>query len=356
MIFKAKDPISDQLHELELALQRPLPYRDRQRLEKGLAQRRAGLKGEMEAAYHINFHMGNCDNWAVIHDLRIECKGRTAQIDHLLIDRLLEIYVVESKSFRTKVRYANGGWERFISGDWEGIACPVEQNERHISVLKDLITNMGLAPKRLGLPMPVSFYNIVVVRPSCSIIGRFRGRARIWRMDTLVKKISSDNSGLLNVVKVVSQATLHRFAAKLAACHKPATKPKVNFTPQPSRLPEALPAPAEASVRCHGCGNQLSVAEADYCRQNDSRFGRGLLCRKCQGYAPKDTPANVLLLHDAPVRIENRKAPRCEMCGAAVDQKVVYFCRINSSRFRGRLLCRACQPSASRAVTTAVPV
>ena len=177
MIFKAKDPIEGQLHELELALQQPLPDRDRRRSEKELAQRRAGLKGEEEAAYHINFHMRDSANWAVIHDLRIEWKGGTAQIDHLIISRLLEIYVVESKSYRTKVRYANGGWERFISGDWEGIACPIEQNERHISVLKDLITDAGLAPKRLGLPMPASFYNIVVVRPSCSIIGRFRRRA-----------------------------------------------------------------------------------------------------------------------------------------------------------------------------------
>ena len=111
---------------------------------------------------------------------------------------------MESKSYRTKVRYANGGWERFNFGGWEGIACPVEQNERHSSVLKDLISDLGLAPKRLGLPMPASFYNIVVVRPSCSIIGRFSGRARIWRMDTLVKKICGDNSGVPNVVKVVT--------------------------------------------------------------------------------------------------------------------------------------------------------
>jgi hypothetical protein len=54
MIFKAKDPISDQLGELELALQQPLPYRDRRRLEKELAQRRAGLEGEEEAACRFN--------------------------------------------------------------------------------------------------------------------------------------------------------------------------------------------------------------------------------------------------------------------------------------------------------------
>jgi hypothetical protein len=287
MIFKAKDTIEGQLHELELALQRRLPDRDRRRLEKELAQRRAGLKGEEEAAYHINFHLDNQPNWAVIHDLRIEWKGRTAQIDHLLISRLLEIYVVETKGFHTKVRYANGGWERLNFNHWEGIPCPVAQNERHIAVLKELINDLRLGPTRLGMSMPPSFYNIVVVQPSCSVIGKYKGDARIWRLDTLIRKVCDDNSGMLNVVKVISEATLRRFATKLAAYHKPGPKPKVSLSLRPSGLPEAVPVQASSSALCDACGGQLSAAEARYCRQDESRFAGRLLCRKCQGYPPK---------------------------------------------------------------------
>ena len=210
--------------------------------------------------------------------MRIEWKGCTAQIDHLLISRLLEIYVVESKSFRTKVRYANGGWERLNFSHWEGIPCPVAQNERHIAVLKDLIDDLGLAPKRFGMSIPVTLRNVVVVRPSCSIIGDFKGDARIWRMDTLVKQARGEGPSAVDLVRIISQETLSLFATKLTA------------------------------------------------------------------------------LHDAPGRIENSRAPRCEVCGATVEQKVVYFCRFNSKRFAGRLLCRACQPSASGVVPTAVPV
>ncbi len=57
----------------------------------------------------------------MIHDLRVQCNGRVAQADHLLIDRFLEIYVVESKSFRTKIRHAYGGWERLNFNRWKGI-------------------------------------------------------------------------------------------------------------------------------------------------------------------------------------------------------------------------------------------
>ncbi len=354
MIFKAKDPIEGQLCELELALKKPLPDRDRRRLEKELAQRRAGLKGEEEAAYHINFHLGNHPNWAVIHDLRIEWKGRTAQMDHLLISRMLEIYVVESKSFRTKVRYANGGWERLNFNHWEGIPCPVAQNERHIAVLKELISDLKLAPTRLGMSMRPTFYNIVVVQPSCSIIGKYTGDARIWRLDTLVKKVRDDDPAVMDVLKIISQDTLHLFATKMAAYHKAASAAKVSLPSPHPGAPEAFPAQSMPGVLCHACKGPLSAAEVRYCRQNEARFGGDLLCRKCQGYAPKAAPANVLLMHDAPGRVEKRGVSRCEVCGATVDQKVVCFCRFNSKRFAGRLLCRACQPAASKSVATAI--
>ena len=85
MIFKQKDALDDQITALDKAVEDALPGRERQRLEKDVALVRAGLKGEKEAAYHIDFHLKDSQNWAVIHDLRVEWNGRVAQIDHLLI-------------------------------------------------------------------------------------------------------------------------------------------------------------------------------------------------------------------------------------------------------------------------------
>src|ERR1035437_5100930 len=151
MIFKQKDSLDDHLLALEMAGGNASPGRERKRLEKDLALVRAGLRGEKEAAYHIDFHLKDTAKWAVIHDLRIEWNGRVAQIDHLLIDCLMEIYVVESKSFRTKIRHENGGWQRLNFNHWEGIPCPVEQNERHISVLQELVRETKMAPTRFGM-------------------------------------------------------------------------------------------------------------------------------------------------------------------------------------------------------------
>lgn len=131
MVYKDRDSLDARLQLLEQSLAKATTTAERNRWEKDIAILKAGAKGEDEAAYHIDFHLKSSPNWAVIHDLRLEWRGRVAQIDHLLIDRFLQINVVESKSFRTKVRYANGGWERINFNHWEGISSPVDQDDQH---------------------------------------------------------------------------------------------------------------------------------------------------------------------------------------------------------------------------------
>ena len=69
------------------------------KIEREIRNIRSGMAGEKEAAYNIDFHYADSKNWMVIHDLRLEHQGQSAQIDHLLINRFMEIYVCESKRF-----------------------------------------------------------------------------------------------------------------------------------------------------------------------------------------------------------------------------------------------------------------
>lgn len=343
MILKEKDSLEDQLQDLEQALRNATHGQERQRYEKELALVRAGLKGEQEAAYHIDFHLKDNGNWAVIHDLRVEWNGRVAQIDHLLIDRLLEIYVVESKSFRTKIRHANGGWERLNFNHWEGIPCPIEQNNRHIMVLEELIQAAKLAPTRLGMVLRPKFFNVVVVQPSCSIVGKLPQDARIYRMDQLVTKIRSTDPSALDILKLVAPETIHSLAVDLVGHHKPAPKRQI-------AVPQSKPRPAEGegngvSQSCEGCGGPLTNAEAYYCRTNARKFAGKLLCRNCQAQPagmPKSPPAETGQLQ-SPEQV----VARCANCGIGVDKKVVAYCRFNSKRLGGRVLCRSCQASAA---------
>jgi hypothetical protein len=91
MIFKVRDGSDDaRVAELERAIAEAGPGL-RKELDRKVAIARAGLKGEKEAAYHIDFHLKDTKNWAVIHDLRLEFNGRVAQIDHLLLNRFADI-------------------------------------------------------------------------------------------------------------------------------------------------------------------------------------------------------------------------------------------------------------------------
>jgi len=331
MIAKVKDPADAHLKDLDWALQGVRLYSKRKALEKQRALMLAGLAGEKEAAYHIDFDLKDSRNWAIIHDLRLEWNGRVAQIDHLIIDRVLELYVVESKNFRTKVRYANGGWERVNGRYWEGIPSPVEQNERHISVLKELITSNKLGPTRMGLPIPLDFFNCVLVNPSCSIVGKYPSHVRIYKMDSFIRTIRDEDPSLMYPLKIVSAKTVEEFALKLVAHHKPARQPMV--------VAETAPAyramknePKSSPSACGECGGDVTNAEAYFCRINKTRFGGAVLCRKCQSYAP--TEKNVT---DAVV------VARCAECGTGVDKKVVAFSRFNSKKLGGRILCRECQ-------------
>jgi hypothetical protein len=345
MIFKQRDSTSAYLQQLEMAVRFPKSPREQKRWEKELACRRAGLEGEKEATYHIDFHLTAQPNWAVLHDLRIVCNDRVAQIDHLLISRLFEIYVVESKSFRTKIRYANGGWERINFNHWEGIPCPVQQNERHIAVLKDLITESNLVPTRLGLTMTPDFHNVVVVMPSCSIPENHPEDAKIYRMDKLVAKVRAEDPSPLDMFRIISQDTLYQFATKLAAHHCPAPTTQITLR-ETINATQPIQSSARPVVQCQGCGGPLQVREADFCGQHNHRFGGQLLCRKCQGFAPSQLP-NARRTNSArqPESCNESTDSICSRCGNAVDRKVTFYCRAILKLPAGRILCRNCQPS-----------
>jgi hypothetical protein len=111
----------------------------------GPAHSQSCIKGEAESAYLINFYYEASPNWAVIHDLRLERNGRTAQIDHLLINRWLECYVLESKHFHAGIKITEEGefmrWNDY-KHTYEGMPSPLLQNERHITVLRDVVNTL----------------------------------------------------------------------------------------------------------------------------------------------------------------------------------------------------------------------
>src|SRR5829696_4230488 len=154
MQVKAAQGRQEDVVDLERLLDRSdVPGGTRKRIESEIRNVQAGERAERDAAYQIELYFGRSENWATIHDLRIEVDGLAAQIDHLIINRLAEVWVCESKSFAEGVSInEHGEWSRWWHGKQHGMASPIEQNRRHIHLLQRAF-ELGLAPlpRRLGL-------------------------------------------------------------------------------------------------------------------------------------------------------------------------------------------------------------
>ncbi|MGB3394046.1 MAG: NERD domain-containing protein [Stenotrophomonas sp.] len=226
-----------------------------------LRMRKAGIRGEKDSAYLIDFDFAQSPNWAVIHDLRFEHAGRTAQIDHVLINRWMDVYVLETKHFHSGMKITEEGeflrWNDFRK-KFEGMASPLEQNERHIKVLKDVMATISL-PTRLGLAIQPAFQQLVLASPKARIDRPKKFDAsRVIKADLLKKTIDRDFEkenpliGILRTAaKLVSAETVEYVARQLAACHRPLRANEAQKVPTLSPVlpkPEAINSPEKERV------------------------------------------------------------------------------------------------------------
>jgi hypothetical protein len=291
MIIKSKDEAAvGSLQEL-LALP-SLTHRQRDAVGRELRLVRSGAEGEKEAAYHIDFHLKDSKNWAVIHDLRLEHNGRVAQIDHLVIGRFFDIFVIESKNYTTGLKVNEHG-EFLIrtKWGWKGIDSPIEQNRRHLIVLNELIQHHKLMPMRLGMPMRPSFRNWILVPPACDITHRHVREGYILKMDMFERRITEGTpnmpllSDVLSVARVSSTQTIMGFARQLASFHRPA----LSDYPAKFGIPlstvagsSEAAAPAMSAGHCDNCGVEVDAKVMAWCAYRSRIYSRRILCRACQ--------------------------------------------------------------------------
>jgi hypothetical protein len=361
MIIKKSDTRDADVQELQRLLGCQISAKQRFLIEREIKCIGSGVRGEESSAYYIDFRYHDSQNWAIIHDLRLELNGFVAQIDHLLINRCLDVYVLESKNYYYGIKISpEGEFLAWNGKSYVGIESPVEQNKRHISLLEKVVAQRGLLPSRLGLTMPAAYHNYVLVAPNSRIdrpaAAKFDTSAVI-KADALVEAIGKrvDAMGVVNTLasaaKMVSSETLESFARSLARLHRPS---KFNYADKFGvTVPEEKPVAKEEvvscqtgnegkNVTCEACGVEVESKVVYFCRMNKAKFGGKILCQTCQRKPLPVEEPEVIELTDS-LDPEEKGAGTCEKCRAPVDRKVAYFCRMNKKRFGGKVLCRTCQ-------------
>lgn len=317
MLIKPADDKSGHIKSLERILgSRNLSRKTRDAVEKELSMLRAGIKGERDSAYEIDFYFEPRKGTMIIHDLRLECDGRTAQIDHVLINRLLEVYVIETKNFSASIEITEQG--EFIRHDNNGsygIASPIEQNQKHIEVLKAVFEKKkDKLPTRLGLTLKPEFKNIVLFS-STAIIKRPKkfDTTTVMKADQFKSWVDNDidNDSRLNdlvkLAKVVSPETVLDLSIRLRALHKPL-------------LPNYLA--------------KFGLSEKDLLEQQEAEYTVHV--------ENENETQPIKYQEDSTREAQNNW---CASCKAKVTPRVAEFCWGNKPRFGGRVYCMNCQKS-----------
>lgn len=231
MIIKTADDKSATIAELERYLgDARISTEAKRRIEKERNSVSAGAANERDSAYFIDFRFGASKNWMVLHDLRIEEAGRTAQIDHLLINRCLEFYVLESKSFGNGIAInEQGEFNTWIGNRPVGIGSPIEQNRRHMDVLDDLLRALPM-PKRLGMRIAPRLKSFVLVSDKANIKRPAKSAfstEQVIKADAfgalVDREIDSWGAGdaLSSMAKIVNAETIETIARLLESEHRP---------------------------------------------------------------------------------------------------------------------------------------
>jgi hypothetical protein len=307
MLIKSADDKESQIAILQNLLSHErVPPEKRQLIERELRNLSIGVATERKAAFEIDFYAAPSKNLFVIHDLRLEIGGRVAQIDHLLMNRAFEVFVLETKTFSTGLSInERGEFSTSYEGKEIGIPSPVEQNARHISVLKDAFKEIGL-PKRLGITLQPTFNSVVLVSPK-AIINRPKLAdidASIIKLDQFFSWYHKKMDALtlkdtIGILKVCSSETVKNLGEKLLSLHKPnridyikrfelgpalLSKEPVEpmYSEQKIGTASVLKRKEETEYFCANCKSPIATVVAKYCWNNKSRFGGKAYCRACQ--------------------------------------------------------------------------
>ncbi len=317
MIIKSADDKSKRIDLLtDLQKSSMLDARQKDWLREELMRLRRGIQGERDAAHYIDNHFRDSENNAVLHDLRISVDGEVAQIDHLIINRTLRFYLLETKCFNGNVQINDRGeFTVAYSGERAfGVESPLEQSRRHERILSKLLDRLEITG-RMGVK--ANFFHAALLHPKAIIT---RPDKKKFDTDDVIKAdqigtwlqahidrtvgVVGAFAGLLNVH---SPQTAREWAEKLARQHRPTNpldlpdfmKPREAANPKPavasrsasvavqaaspaSANSEAPPEALRKKLVCVTCRQKITFPEGKFCWGNEARFGGFQYCREHQ--------------------------------------------------------------------------
>ncbi|MCU0891072.1 MAG: NERD domain-containing protein [Sandarakinorhabdus sp.] len=338
MILKPREDRAASIAALERLMAHPAATRhDIERLRQQIDAIIKGDLSESKAAIELDTHYGDRKGTMIIHDLRIEVDGLVAQIDHVLVNRFLDVWVLESKRLANGIKVQDNGECLTFNGRYPvAIDSPIEQNRRHVRMLERLFASGAVTlPKRLGITLKPRLRSLVLIaegrisRPKLAVPGI----ESLIRTDQLVAHIEreSDSRSGLDMARVLGLETVQEIGRQLVAQHRPIEFDWERRFGLPSQQPRAAPEPpppvaVEAAI---GASNIVQLHPPTMLPQTAMTAAGQVTTAEATAPAKPRPPAG-----------------QCDACEAPISAGVKSYCRKNAARFDNRILCMSCQPRA----------
>lgn len=293
-------------------------------LDKELWALRTGIQGEKDAAHYLDTYFDtNSQNTVLLHDLRVEVDGQVAQIDHLLINRLFEFILIESKNFSGNLIINERNEFSVAYGSKAvGIPSPFEQSKRHALVLDALRKKLGIVGRLGANP---TFTHVVLVHPQTTITrpNNWKPPGHLMKADafaTWYQQEHVEEASLLSMVKemtnVRSRETVREWGNALLQAHQPAALFQIpDFIERQLTANAALRVtPSEVAVTAAQSASPAAVHNSAFATVAIKTLEGGKPFIKTSGYF-------------------------CAKCKTGISQTVYSFCMNNKNRFAGRAYC-----------------
>ena len=193
MILKEMDSKKDLLDYLRYRFSNTKNKNIKQKILHEVVMIKNGSNAEKGNAYYLDFDLKDSKHFIVLHDIRIEYNGRTAQIDHILISRG-GIHILESKSVKNgtlKINKDDSIEIQYNKYKKVTLPSPIEQNRRHKRVIHDFIKDKVELPWNIRLFGGVEIETLVLIHPNTNVYNYILPNGYI-KADQFIKKYHSD--------------------------------------------------------------------------------------------------------------------------------------------------------------------
>jgi len=229
MILKElSNEIEKQINVLRNLLKNSDSVAQKKLIQSDLKRLENGYRSEKDNAYYLDFEFKDSTHSIILHDIRLEYNGRTAQIDHIFIGRT-GVTVLESKSFTGKLTIKDDGSLVVKYGNTiNTYPNPIEQNNRHTQVLKELIRDKFNLQGNTKLLGGIEINSKVIINPKTTITNK-KLPVGFERADSFAtRRIKEINKmGVFEVLKTASKMMTAEKYIELAEFiiqnHKPIT-------------------------------------------------------------------------------------------------------------------------------------